>query len=208
MKAISLWQPWASLMALGHKKNETRGKYTEYRGPLAIQAAKRIVIPNDPQFINALQDLGLLDQEFPQGVIVGICDLVEVERIGSHFPVNGYEYLFGNYTVGRYAWITENMRKVDPPIPCRGYQWLFDWEPPPAEPSPEERFRKYLDYIKNTGGSPEIRWFDDDWEPIGPLVRKEMREAGLIIEDFGMIHVCERLPTDLEIRAQKRLLGL
>ncbi|MGO9372711.1 MAG: ASCH domain-containing protein [Syntrophobacteraceae bacterium] len=130
MKAISLWQPWASLMALGHKKNETRGKYTEYRGPLAIQAAKRIVIPNDPQFINALQDLGLLDQEFPQGAIVGICDLVEVERIGSHFPVNGYEYLFGNYTVGRYAWITENMRKVDPPIPCRGYQWLFDWEDP------------------------------------------------------------------------------
>jgi hypothetical protein len=137
VKGLSLWQPWASLMAFGYKKIETRGKYTAYRGPLAIQASLKLVIPNDQEFVKALNDLGLLDQEFPLGKIIGICDLVDVVRIHPATRLGEYEclmnareYLFGNYIVGRYAWITENMQKVDPPISCRGYQWLFDWEDP------------------------------------------------------------------------------
>lgn len=38
---ISLWQPWASLIAIGAKQIETRHWATRYRGPLAIHAAKR-----------------------------------------------------------------------------------------------------------------------------------------------------------------------
>lgn len=41
MKALSLWQPWASLIAVGHKTIETRSWTTSYRGPLAITATKR-----------------------------------------------------------------------------------------------------------------------------------------------------------------------
>lgn len=41
MRAISLWQPWSQLVAVGAKTVETRGKSTPYRGPLAIHAAKR-----------------------------------------------------------------------------------------------------------------------------------------------------------------------
>jgi len=41
MKAITLWQPWASLVALGVKTIETRSWATSYRGPIAIHAAKR-----------------------------------------------------------------------------------------------------------------------------------------------------------------------
>ncbi len=41
MKAISLHQPWASLVATGVKTIETRSWSTKYRGPLAIHAAKR-----------------------------------------------------------------------------------------------------------------------------------------------------------------------
>jgi hypothetical protein len=41
MRAISLWQPWASAIALRLKSNETRGWATTYRGPLAIHAALR-----------------------------------------------------------------------------------------------------------------------------------------------------------------------
>lgn len=41
MKAISLWQPWASLIAAGVKSIETRGWPTNYRGQIAIHAAKR-----------------------------------------------------------------------------------------------------------------------------------------------------------------------
>ena len=41
--ALSLWQPWATLMALGHKAVETRGWSTNYRGRLVIHAAKKVV---------------------------------------------------------------------------------------------------------------------------------------------------------------------
>ncbi len=39
MKALTLCQPWASLVALGHKRIETRCWETKYRGTLAIHAA-------------------------------------------------------------------------------------------------------------------------------------------------------------------------
>lgn len=40
MKALTLWQPWASLVALGVKTIETRSWSTSHRGPLAIHASK------------------------------------------------------------------------------------------------------------------------------------------------------------------------
>ena len=43
LRAASLWQPYASLIALGLKRIETRGWATSYRGPLLIHAAKRLV---------------------------------------------------------------------------------------------------------------------------------------------------------------------
>lgn len=38
MKALSLWQPWATLIQVGVKWIETRSWRTAYRGPLAIHA--------------------------------------------------------------------------------------------------------------------------------------------------------------------------
>ena len=42
MKALSLWQPWASLIALGVKTIETRSWSTTYRGPLLIHAGQHL----------------------------------------------------------------------------------------------------------------------------------------------------------------------
>lgn len=42
LRAITLHQPWASLIALGDKNIETRGWATRYRGPLAIHAGSAI----------------------------------------------------------------------------------------------------------------------------------------------------------------------
>src|SRR6202030_3531482 len=42
MKTLTLTQPWATLVALGAKRIETRSWRTSYRGPLAIHAAKRM----------------------------------------------------------------------------------------------------------------------------------------------------------------------
>jgi hypothetical protein len=41
MKALTIWQPWATLIAAGVKRIETRSWSTDYRGPLAIHAAAR-----------------------------------------------------------------------------------------------------------------------------------------------------------------------
>lgn len=41
MKALSILQPWASLVVLGHKRIETRSRDTKYRGPLLIHASAK-----------------------------------------------------------------------------------------------------------------------------------------------------------------------
>ncbi|TRU31740.1 MAG: ASCH domain-containing protein [Microcystis aeruginosa Ma_QC_B_20070730_S2] len=57
MKAISLWQPWASLVANGLKLYETRGWPTKYRGVLAIHAAKRPLCKQGKSLISHLMYL-------------------------------------------------------------------------------------------------------------------------------------------------------
>ena len=42
---------------------------------------------------------------------------------------------------------------------------------------------KYVQYIRNTNRVPlAIAQFDDDWEPIGPMVRRDLVAEGLIVE--------------------------
>jgi hypothetical protein len=52
IKAVSLWEPWASLMRTGAKTIETRSWFTSYRGPLLICAAKK----KDPASLALLED--------------------------------------------------------------------------------------------------------------------------------------------------------
>lgn len=40
LPTLTLWQPWASLTAIGAKRIETRSWRTSYRGPIAIHAGK------------------------------------------------------------------------------------------------------------------------------------------------------------------------
>ena len=50
----------------------------------------------------------------------------------------------------------------------------------------DEKYKKYLDYISNAKdakGGVLIKIFDEDWEPIGARVRKEMVNADLIFDD-------------------------
>lgn len=60
---LSLWQPWASLIAIKAKLVETRGWATDYRGPLAIQAAKNTrelrICATEP-FYSVLKTAGLV----------------------------------------------------------------------------------------------------------------------------------------------------
>jgi activating signal cointegrator 1 len=79
MRALTLWQPWASLIAVGAKTIETRGWSTSYRGPLLIHAAKfrcaqpwRLAVP-----IAAVPAVDALDRPLPLGAVVAAADLVD-----------------------------------------------------------------------------------------------------------------------------------
>lgn len=46
---------------------------------------------------------------------------------------------------------------------------------------------QYVEYIRNTGGRVSIVHFDDDWEPIGVMVRGDLLKAGLVEEKDGFL---------------------
>ncbi len=120
-----MYQPWASLM-LGPKRYETRSWWTPYRGPLLIHAAKTkdwLTACDDPAITEALRSLGLTRETLPLGAIVARGDLVAMHRVEDLAPD-----AFGDYTPGRYAWEYANAVKVDPPIPARGYQQMWDFQ--------------------------------------------------------------------------------
>jgi hypothetical protein len=137
MKALSLWQPWAYLLASGKKKIETRHWSTSYRGPLAIHAAKKWNddlqdICHTKTFVNAIKPEGVEFYEFylrsvlAFGCIIGTVDLTDcIEVTASNIPQSP-ERDFGNYEIGRYMWICENAQLLEKPVPYKGMQTLFE----------------------------------------------------------------------------------
>jgi hypothetical protein len=148
MKAISLWQPWASAMALGLKRIETRHWSTRYRGLIAIHAAKRWTA--DERDFHALeQEAGRMPAELPLGAIVATARLVDVKRTEQLVDhISDGEHCWGNYGPERYGWLFEEIVALPVPILFKGAQGLFDVPdavlrgevspepPPPASPDP------------------------------------------------------------------------
>ena len=132
MKTISLWQPWATLVAIGAKRYETRSWATKYRGLLAIHAAKKMEIVQkefclQEPFFSALQEAGYTVGKLPLGGIVAVVKLVEIVRVEAVVrSLSKSELAFGNYAAGRYAWKLEMVKCLEKPIPMNGAQSLFD----------------------------------------------------------------------------------
>lgn len=84
MKAISLWQPWAALIAVGAKTIETRSWGTNYRGPLLIHAAKTRshlgAIASCPHFKRICLER---EPRFAFGCIVAVAWLYNCRRVES-----------------------------------------------------------------------------------------------------------------------------
>jgi hypothetical protein len=126
MKALSLWQPWASAIALGHKRIETRHWSTSYRGLLAIHAAKRWT--REEREFAAFLPIELPDV-LPLGAIVATANLVDIRRTEDLLPsISTTEEIFGNYGPGRFGWILEDIRPLREPVPYPGRQGLFEIE--------------------------------------------------------------------------------
>lgn len=132
IKAISLWQPWATLIALGVKTFETRSWPTSYRGLLVIHAAKtrsELDICTESPFREALSRGGYESTaNLPLGAAVCVARLVAVYRTEQIVrEISTLERAFGNYQPGRYAWKLEQVRRFEDAIPARGAQGLWDW---------------------------------------------------------------------------------
>lgn len=133
LKAISLHQPWASLIAFGLKTIETRSWPTSYRGPLAIHAAKRKpVVPSEwpLDLIDRVQRVIGPWRDLPRGRVVAVCNLDEcvlTRYIYDWRPDYREEIHFGDYLPGRFAWLLSNIKRIDS-VPVRGRQSLWTWE--------------------------------------------------------------------------------
>lgn len=130
MKAISLWQIWASLIRYNLKEFETRSWGTRYRGKLVIHAAKtREELWNGPDLgYRLLRQAGASIEELPFGAALCVADLVDCIRMTPAFIAlqTSQERAFGLWQVGRYAWKLANVRPFPAPIPMSGKQGLFE----------------------------------------------------------------------------------
>jgi hypothetical protein len=156
VKGITLTQPWATCVAIGAKTIETRSWTTQYRGWLAVRAAKGLADPvfdekgllewcrREP-FRTALTAAGYrAPAQLPLGAIVAVVELVDVvptESLICEAVVRERgerELGFGNFGPGRFAWLLRGIRKLDEPLEQSRkdgtapgtFQGL--WECPPA----------------------------------------------------------------------------
>jgi len=139
MKALTLTQPWATLVAIGAKRIETRSWRTPYRGSLAVHAAKSF--PKSARAFAFALDLGPL----PTGAVIATCRLIscvptrelqhnrliEVDYLAGceDFLLDNRERAFGDYSPGRYAWLLADVKPCEP-IPAVGALSLWNWETP------------------------------------------------------------------------------
>ncbi len=151
IKCISLWQPWASLVVLGHKKIETRGYNTKHRGPLLIHATQnRNVLRSYTVEQQVAQEAywkyktGLSADKLPFGAIIGCVNVVGsaqaeyYKNIANCVPLSKggkideeewkREMAFGDYSAGRYGWLLSDPLVFKDPIPAKGMQgfWMPD----------------------------------------------------------------------------------
>lgn len=103
MKAISLKQPWANLVASGKKTIETRKWSTKYRGDLVICSSQNPKIE-------------------PYGKALCIVELYDVRPMTKKDEKKACIKVYP----GAYAWLLRNLRLIDPPTPVKGSLGIFN----------------------------------------------------------------------------------
>lgn len=143
MKALTLTQPWATLVALGAKRIETRTWHTKYTGPIAIHAAKGFpkwaqeTCWRDP-FDEVLRGLlgdgtwKCIDPKLlPTAAVIATANLDSCRSTSDVAgEISEQERAFGDYSAGRYAWSLSDVKVFYPPILAKGAQGLWRWENP------------------------------------------------------------------------------
>lgn len=103
MKALSVRQPWANMIASGEKTIETRKWCTDYRGPLLIVSSKTPRIE-------------------PAGYAIAVAKLVDCRPM----TMRDAEEACCDWYLGAYAWILINIKKIKQPFPVTGQLGIYE----------------------------------------------------------------------------------
>ena len=130
MKVLSIKEPWASLIKDGKKKIETRSWKTNYRGDLYIHASLTKI---NKEIKNKKDLMSIVGDTKPQyGKILCRCKLIDCIEMTPSFLEkinnNRQEYICGEYLVGRYAWILDNIEPLNIPIQAKGKLGIWNYE--------------------------------------------------------------------------------
>ena len=149
MRAITLHQPWASLIAHGVKDIETRSwppPQTMVGQRIAIHAGKRIVGPRSLNLETQEAIEGLYGPQWPKaipaGAVVATAVLVNAGQVkGLEGPLVTLASSptvdpvahdpYGDFTPGRWLWFLVDVEPFDP-VPAVGRQGLWTWNGIPA----------------------------------------------------------------------------
>lgn len=123
MKALTIKQPWASLIVDGYKCYEFRSWKTSYRGKILIHAGKNLEK-------KMLERFSCYNLKYELGAIVGEADLVDCILVDEQFnnelrKINAIVYGRSD-NVETYAWKLENIKKYDKPICMNGKLGLWN----------------------------------------------------------------------------------
>ena len=114
MKALSLRQPYASLIAIGKKTIETRYWATAYRGPLLIVSSKGKVYKDVPYH-------GLFNLKLLFGMALAVVELIDcrpMKKEDEKSAIISYDPLL-------FAWVLSDIKKIKP-FPVKGQLKLFE----------------------------------------------------------------------------------
>lgn len=125
MRAITLKQPWATLVAEGLKKYEFRSWKINYRGEILIHAGKGI----DSDAMKKFEHLKL---NYPCSKIlakVEIVDCIKLNKKINKSIISENELIYGDkYNRTGYAWKLDNIEKINIDNNISGKQGIWNIE--------------------------------------------------------------------------------
>lgn len=144
MQALTIWQPWAQLLAIGAKRHETRGWPTNHRGPIAIHAGARWLADEAGlcwrrPYREALERAGFavpdpkpVGRRFPRflplGAVIAVAELVDCVPcwpVPEGVLADDRELVFGDWGPGRFGFLFADPILLPEPVPVVGKQGMF-----------------------------------------------------------------------------------
>ena len=138
MRALTLWQPWAALVASGLKRIENRswtppGWLLDQRFAITAGkwdnnsaiAARCLTVEGEPSYEK---------KEVPNRMIIATAVLIAVARTADE----AVRFCDGDESQRRWyfgpvGWVLDDIRQLETPIPCRGHQKLWTLRSPESE---------------------------------------------------------------------------